>query len=122
MNVSPDHADLWIGTADVIIRRLFEKIDQGALDMNTITGVCPEMGKIPLTLENDRQALDIAIRCVGLVPRDNLKIMRIKNTSCLNEIDVSESYEADVAQRNDLEIIKEKYTLAFDADGNLLPF
>ena len=122
MNVSPGHADLWIGTADVIIRRLFEKIDQGALDMNTITGVCPEMGKIPLTLENDRQALDIAIRCVGLVPRDNLKIMRIKNTSCLNEIDVSENYEADVAQRNDLEIIKEKHTLAFDADGNLLPF
>lgn len=111
-----------VGIADVITRRLFEKIDQEALDMNTITGACPESGKIPLTLKNDREALDIAIRCVGLVRLDKLKIMRIKNTSRLSEIDVSEGYEANMEQRNDLEIIKEKHALEFDAAGNLLPF
>ncbi len=111
-----------VGVADLITRRLYDKIDQEDLDMNTITGVCPEMGKIPLTLKNDREALDIAIRCAGLVPQDKLKIIRIKNTSRLSEIDVSEGYDAEMKSRSDLEIIKEKHCLEFDADGNLLPF
>jgi hypothetical protein len=111
-----------VGIADIITRRLFEKIDQEALDMNTITGVCPEMGKIPLTLGNDQEALDVIIRCVGLVPVEKLKIMRIKNTSHLSEVDVSEGYLADMEQRADLEIIKAKHAMEFDAAGNLRPF
>jgi hypothetical protein len=111
-----------IGTADVITRRLFEKIDQAALDMNTITGGCPEMGRIPLTLKNDQEALDVAIRCVGMIALEKLKIMRIKNTSRLSEIDISVGYEADMAQRDNLEIVKAKHALAFDTAGNLLPF
>ena len=107
-----------VGVVDFITRRLYDKIDQAALDINTITGVCPEMGKIPLTLENDREALDIAIRCVGLVPLDKLKIMRIKNTSCLSEVEVSEGYEAEMMQRTDLEIIQDKRHMEFDDSGN----
>ncbi len=111
-----------VGVADIITRRLFDKIDQAALDMNTITGVCPESGKIPLTLNSDQEALDIAIRCVGLIPTDRLKIMRIKNTSCLSEVDVSEGYAEELKGREDLEIIKNKHNLEFDAEGNLPPF
>ena len=111
-----------VGIADFITRRLYEKIDQAALDINTITGVCPEMGKIPLTLENDREALDIAIRCVGLIPMDKLKIMRVRNTSCLSEIDISEGYEAQLKKRADLEIIQDRHPMEFDADGNFPPF
>jgi hypothetical protein len=111
-----------VGTADFITRRLYEKIDQEALDMNIITGLCPESGKIPLTLKNDREALDIAIRCVGLIPSDELKIMRIKNTSRLSEIDVSTGYEAEMEKRTDLEIIQDKRCLKFDDTGNLIPF
>ncbi len=36
------------------------------------------MGKIPLTVKNDYEAIEIAIKCVGLIPREKLKIMRIK--------------------------------------------
>lgn len=113
---------LGVGTADFITRRLYEKIDQEALNMNAITGVCPESGRIPLTLKNDREALDIAIRCVGLIPLDKLKIMRIKNTSRLSEIDVSTGYEAEMEKRTDLEIIQDKRCLKFDDTGNLIPF
>jgi hypothetical protein len=111
-----------VGVADIITRRLYDKIDQAALDMNTVTGVCPEMGRIPLTLKNDREALDVAIRCVGLIPIEKLKIMRIINTSLLSEIDVSEGYEAELKTRQDLEIIKDIHDLEFDSDGNLLYF
>jgi hypothetical protein len=111
-----------VGIADIITRRLFDKIDMDALNMNTITGVCPEMGKIPLTVKNDIEAIDIAIKCVGLIPREKLKIMRIKNTALLSEVDVSEAYEDEIAGRDDLEMITPKREMDFDPAGYLKPF
>lgn len=111
-----------VGVADIITRKLREKIDQEALDMNTITGACPESGKIPLTLDSGREALDVAIRCVGLIPTDKLKIMRIRNTSRLSEVDVSEGYAEELKNRQDLEIVREWFDMAFDDDDNLPPF
>jgi hypothetical protein len=93
-----------------------------ALNINSITGVCPEMGKIPLTMKNDREAVEIAIKCVGLIPQDKLKIMRIKNTALLSEVDVSEAYQEELEMRSDLEVVIRKRTMGFDIDGNLLPF
>jgi hypothetical protein len=111
-----------VGIADVITQRLLDKIDLDALNINTITGVCPEMGKIPLTLRNDHEAIEIAIKFVGLIPAEKLKIMRIKNTSLLSEVEVSEAYEEALSTRNDLEIVVEKRAMKFDAIGNLEPF
>ena len=111
-----------VGIADIITRRLFDKIDMDALNMNTITGVCPEMGKIPLTVENDHEAIEIAIKCVGLIPREKLKIMRIKNTARLSEVDVSEAYEEEIRRRDGLEMITPKREMQFDPAGYLKPF
>jgi hypothetical protein len=111
-----------LGIADIITRRLFDKIDMDAFNMNSITGVCPEMGKIPLTMQNDREALELAIRCVGLIPIEALKIMRIKNTLRLSEIDVSEAYAKEIQKRKDLQVVIAKREMAFDAEGNLEPF
>jgi hypothetical protein len=111
-----------VGIADIITQRLLDKIDLDALNINTITGVCPEMGKIPLTLRNDYEAIEIAIKFVGLIPKEKLKIMRIKNTSWLSEVEVSEAYEEELSTRSDLEIVIEKRAMDFDAVGNLEPF
>jgi hypothetical protein len=109
-----------VGIVDIITQRLLDKIDMDALNINTITGVCPEMGKIPLTMKNDREAVEIAIKCVGLIPKDKLKIMRIKNTALLSEVVVSEAYQEELAKRSDLEVVMEKKTMEFDTAGNLL--
>lgn len=111
-----------VGIADIITRRLLDKIDMDALNMNTITGVCPEMGKIPLTVKNDYEAIEIAIKCVGLIPREKLKIMRIKNTALLSEVEISEAYEDEISKREDLEVLSPKREMEFDAAGNLRPF
>jgi hypothetical protein len=111
-----------VGIADIITRRLFDKIDMDALNMNTITGVCPEMGKIPLTVKNDYEAIEIAIKCVGLIPREKLKIMRIKNTALLSEVELSQAYEEDVVKRDDLEVVTPKKEMDFDPAGYLKPF
>ena len=111
-----------VGIADIITQRLLDKIDMDALNMNTITGVCPEMGKIPLTVKNDYEAIEIAIKCVGLIPREKLKIMRIKNTALLSEVEISQAYEDEISRRDDLEVVSPKREMEFDAAGNLRPF
>jgi hypothetical protein len=111
-----------VGIADIITQRLLDKIDMDALNMNTITGVCPEMGKIPLTVKNDYEAIEIAIKCVGLIPREKLKIIRIKNTSLLSEVEITEAYEDEISKRDDLEVVSPKREMEFDAAGNLRPF
>jgi len=111
-----------VGIADIITQRLLDKIDMAALNINSVTGVCPEMGKIPLTLQNDREAIEVAIKCVGLIPQSRLKIMRIKNTSLLSEVDVSAAYEEELSNRNELEIVIPKRAMVFDQEGNLETF
>ena len=111
-----------VGIADFITQGLYDKIDREALDMNSITGVSPEPGKIPLTLKNDQYALEIAIRCVGLIPLKDLKIIRIKNTAQLNEIDISEAYQNTLKDRPDLKIIKKAHDLNFNQNGALTIF
>ena len=113
---------LGVGIADMITQRLLDKIDMQALNINTITGACPEVGKIPLTLKNDREALEIAIKSVGLIPRDQLKIMRIKNTASLCDVDVSEAYKKELSARGDLEISLNQRPMAFDQKGNFESF
>lgn len=111
-----------VGIADFVTQRLVDKIDLNALYVNAIAGAEPEHAKIPLTLKNDQQAIEAAIGSVGLIPVDKLKIMRIKNTLRLDEVDVSEAYQKDLSQRNDLDLIKKPETLQFDRKGNLMPF
>jgi len=111
-----------VGIADFITQRLFDKIDRQASDMNNITGLSPEMGKIPIALANDQEALDVAIRCLGLVSIQKLKIMRIKNTSKISEVEVSAAYENDFKGRSEIEIVRPKHAWQFNVEGNLPPF
>ncbi len=57
-----------------------------------------------------------------MIPNETLKIMRIKNTSLLGEVEVSEAFEEAVSSRVDLEVVKEKRVMEFDALGNLVSF
>ena len=111
-----------IGIADFVIRRLVDKIDIKALYVNALTGGEPEHAKIPLTMENDRDAIRVAIESVGLIPAKELKIIRIKNTLQLSELDVSTAYIEKLSGRSNLEIVSRPETMKFNDAGNLLEF
>jgi len=110
-----------VGLADFVTRRLVDKIDFHALNMNALTGVTPEMARIPMALPSDREAIAAAIKCVGGIPADRVQVMRIKNTSALQEIEVSEAYQRAIVARDDLEVIGGASPMQFDASGNLKP-
>ncbi len=111
-----------VGLADFVTQHLVDKIDLNALYVNAIAGAEPEHAKIPLTLKNDRDAVQVAIGSIGLIPTEKLKIMRIKNTISLSEVILSDAYQSEVSKRADLELIDESKPMAFGANGNLTPF
>jgi len=113
---------LGVGLADFVTQRLVDKINIDAMYINAITGASPEHAKIPLTLKNDREAINVAIRSVGLICSEQLRIIRIKSTKVLSELDISKGYEKELSKRNDLEIIGEGKRMVFDQEGNLEPF
>jgi hypothetical protein len=110
-----------IGIADFCTRRLVDKIDFGALHANALAGAEPEHARIPLTLDSDRCAIQAAIDSVGLIPTEELKVIRIRNTMQLERMQVSSAY-LDAARRSEqLEILGPPEPLAMDPEGNLRP-
>ncbi len=110
------------GLADIITRRLADKIDHECTDTNTIVSMALEMGKTPLIMPNDRDALALAMRCVGLLPPENIKIIRIKNTLCLTDIDISEAFSDEIRHRKDLEVVRQARDMDFDSSGYFTEF
>jgi hypothetical protein len=108
-----------IGNADFTTRRLVDKIDMKATLINTITACSPGMAKVPATYETDREAIETALDCIGLTPPERARVIRIKNTLMLGELEVSEAYAAELARRSDLTRLGEG-PLRFDATGRLL--
>jgi hypothetical protein len=109
-----------IGLADLTTKRLVEKIDSHATYMNCITAISLEKGAIPVHFETDQEAIRVALGSTGLTPPERTRIVRIKNTLQLDEVEVSEAYRDELLGRSDLEILEGPYPMGFDSLGNLL--
>jgi len=110
-----------IGLVDVTTKRLVDKIDYGITYKNCITALSLEKGAVPMYFGNDRQAIEVALDSIGLIPSGTSKIVRIKNTLRLDIAGVSEACLDELRQRSDVEILREPAPMAFDRDNNLLP-
>jgi len=110
------------GLADIITERLARKVNRESTDINTIVSMALEMGKTPLVMPDDRQALALAMRCIGFVPPESIRIIRIKNTLCLEEVDLSRAFLDEIREREDLEIISPPAPLVFNENGYLTRF
>jgi hypothetical protein len=110
-----------IGNADFTTRRLVDKIDMKATLINCITACAPGGARIPATFDTDREAIETALSCIGLTPPEEARVIRIKNTLVLGELEVSEAFLDEMAGRPDLVRLGEPAPLAFDAAGRLLP-
>src|SRR5262247_1124935 len=109
-----------IGNADFTTRRLAEKIDWKKTAINTLTACAPNGAKLPLTFDSDLQAVDNALNCIGLTRPEKARIIRIKNTLMIGEIECSEAFLPDIRKRPDLDIVGEARPLPFDAAGQIV--
>src|SRR5207302_11013485 len=109
-----------IGNTSLTSGRLVDRIDMKPMLITAITACSPGMAKVPATYETDREAIETALSCIGLTPPERARVVRIKNTLLLGEIEVSEAYAAEVDKRRDLTVLGEG-PLGFDASGRLRP-
>ena len=109
-----------IGLADVTTRRLFDKMK---LEMTYPTGVTNtflHLMKIPMIMDNDREALQLALCCCPEAEdQANKKLIRIPNTAHIEYLEVSEGLLPQVKQNPMLEVVSEPYEFVFDQNGNL---
>lgn len=110
-----------IGLADLTTKRLVDKINYQATYMNCITGISIEKAAIPMHFETDREAIQVGLGSIGLVLPEKAKIVRIKNTLQIDEVEVSEGYSPEFQKRPELEVLEGPRPMFFDAQGNLPP-
>ena len=110
-----------IGFADFTIRRLVDKIDIKKTYTNALAALSPEKAAIPLTLENDRDAVEAALGSIGLSDGTDARVVRIKNTSELSVMQISESLARSIPAKkaSSIEIVSPPSPMSFDKDGNL---
>ena len=70
---------------------------------NGITSTVPLTVKIPMVLKNDRQAIQAAVRTCNVDPA-KVRMVRIKNTLSLSEIEISESLVPEANQCAGIEV------------------
>jgi hypothetical protein len=108
-----------LGMADFTTRRAAEKFDFTQTYPNTLTATLTGGVKIPMTLPNDRQAIQACIKTSNLMDWSRIRMARIHNTLCLSEIEVSENIIPELKNDSRFEVSGEPYVLPFDAGGDL---
>lgn len=107
-----------VGLADLTTRRLVDSIDYKATYTNVITTRLWAGGRLPLILETDREAIELA---VGDTPLDEVRLVRIPNTLHLEELEISGALLPE-ARRLGLSLLGEARPLTFDGTGRIRPF
>jgi uncharacterized protein (DUF362 family) len=110
-----------IGFADLTTKRLVDKINYQATYMNCITGISLEKAAVPMHFPTDQEAIQVALGSIGLTPPEKSRIVRIKNTLHVDEVEVSEAYRDELGKRSDLEVMEGPKPMPFDPRGDLLP-
>lgn len=113
------HNGYGIGVADCTTDRVFRELDLESMYINGIT--CLEMTgcRIPCVYDNDRLAIQAAIKmCTGL-NADGPRIIRIRNTLQLETIQVSANYREELARSPGLTVVSQPADMQFDQEGRL---
>lgn len=109
-----------VGTADFTTQKLVDKMDLPVTYANGLTSTVVAPTKIATTLANDRLALKAAIKTCNILDFTKVKMVRIKNTLELSEIEVSEALLADIKGNELLTKSSGLYELRFNEEGNLI--
>ena len=81
----------------------------------------PEKGRIPIALKTDREAFEAALNTIGAIDPTEARVVHIKNTLEIAELDISEALLEEAKGRKDLELMEELGAMSFESEGNLRP-
>jgi len=110
---------LGIGQADFCLKRLVDRIDPAATYVNCLTACCPEAARIPMTYQTDLEVLSAALGTIRPHTREDLGIVRIRNTMDLETLSVSEAYLQHLENQPSISILGKSAGLEIGSSGML---
>jgi hypothetical protein len=110
-----------VGLADVITRRLYDKIERHATYANVITSSFLERGKIPVAVDSDREAFEVALRGCGQASNGRERALRIRDTLHLEDLYVSAAVLDELRGAPGIDVL-ERDAEMFDTAGSLTKF
>jgi len=110
-----------VGTADFTTQRLVDKMDRPATYANGLTSTVCAPTKIATTLENQMDAIKAAVKTCNILDYTKCRLVRIRDTLHLGEIEISVTMLEEARRHPDIEILTEPYDWTFDDKGDLFP-
>jgi len=108
-----------IGMAEFCTSRTIRDLNLEFTRINCLTSGHVGAAMMPVDFETDREILDAALPTIGLTEPPDAKILWIRNTLDVAEVECSQVYLAEARTRDDLEITSDLREIPFDAAGNL---
>jgi len=108
-----------IGLAEFALTRAIDSVDQQVTLTNCLTGGHATAAMTPVHFASDRELLERVLPQIGLTEPENAKVLWIRNTLELAEVECSSSFLQETSGREDLEVLTDPRPFEFDAAGNL---
>jgi hypothetical protein len=108
-----------IGLADFTTTRLIKQMNYRATVINCLTAGYPEGAMLPVYFDTDREVLDAALVIIGTRKPEEARVMRIRNTMELQELDISEPCLEEPTRVMQFTPVGKAQAVTFDEAGNL---
>jgi hypothetical protein len=108
-----------IGLAEFCTRRVLEQMDVEKTRINCLTAGHISAAMLPMDFPTDRDVLDAALPTIGLREPTDARLVWIRNTLDVREVECSVAYLLQARERPDLEVLTPPRELPFRSDGSL---
>ena len=108
-----------IGLADCTTKKLFSHMDLEATYPNAITNTVVGELKIPMMMNSDREAIQLGIKTCNKIDWQNVKMIHIKDTLSMEQIEISEAFCKEKSWKNHLTFEGDLHSWKFAEEGNL---
>ena len=110
------HNGCGLGSADITTRRCLNSVDWEVTWTNVLTTGIMDACPIPLYANTDKEALLMCIRCCHNLDYKKVRAVRIKNTLCLEQIQVSEALYEDIKDIDGISYVSGPEPISFNEE------
>ncbi len=108
-----------IGLADFTRTSVIEAMNYQATVINCLTAGYPEGADLPVHFRSDREILDAALAIIGMREPHEARILHIRNTLHVENMEISEPCLKEPERITDFQVIGEPRAFEFNRAGNL---
>jgi hypothetical protein len=110
-----------IGLADFTTTGLVRSMNYQATVINCLTAGYPDGANLPVHFDTDREVVEAALRILGTREPQEARVLHIRNTLSVEEVEVSEPCLALPRGPAEFHVTRGPFDLTFDNRGNLAP-